>query len=66
MKRDDEEEELLEQIEGHERKLEALGREKQQLVLDRDHLTRKLAMQDQGGGSSVMGACIYDICTEYI
>ena len=48
MKRDDEEEELLEQIEGHERKLEALGREKQQLVLDRDHLQRKLAIQDQG------------------
>jgi len=47
VKRDDEEEELLEQIEGHERKLEALGREKQQLQLDRDHLQRKLAIQDQ-------------------
>merc|ERR1711974_495384 len=49
VKRDDEEEELLEQIEGHERKLEELGRKKQQRVIDRDrdHLLRKLAIQDQ-------------------
>ena len=61
MKRDDEEEDLLEQIEGHEKKLEALAREKQQLQLDHEHLKRKLAIQDQGGGrfsQTYMGSSI--------
>ena len=49
VKRDDEEEELLEKIEGHEKKLEALAREKQQLQLDHEHLKRKLAIHEQGG-----------------
>ena len=47
VKRDDEEEELLEQIEGHEKKLEALRKEKEQLELDYNHLQRKIARDEQ-------------------
>lgn len=47
VKRDDEEEILLEQIEGHEKKLEALAKEKEHLQLDYAHLTRKLAIEEQ-------------------
>ena len=40
MKRDDEEEDLLEMIAEHEAKLKACAEEKQRLVLDRAHLHR--------------------------
>ena len=40
VKRDDEEEELLEKISEHEAKLKAYQEEKQRLLLDRAHLHR--------------------------
>ena len=52
VKRDDEEEVLLEQIEGHEKTLEALAKEKQQLELDYNHLRQKMAREEQGGNLS--------------
>jgi len=35
------------QIEGHEKKLVALAKEKEHLQLDYDHLTRKLVIEEQ-------------------
>ena len=51
VKRDDEEEVLLEKIEGHEKNLKALASEKEHLQRDQAHLKQKLAIEEQGGDS---------------